>query len=160
MTFDNSRTIISLRIKLFVATVLFFAFITLAYVAKMIKFPLFGISDTLWTVILSGIWLFVAILPMILNYQFVFYSDDSEKIVLRYFTAGIVGGRKNSLEIDKRSFYGYKIETRLFGLVSSITLFQKFNEGVAKYPPVFISALSAKERAVLIKSLNMYTSAA
>jgi hypothetical protein len=157
MTFDNSRTIISLRIKLFGATVVFLAFITLTYVAKIIKFPFLGISDTLWTLIITAIWLFIAILPMILNYQFLFYSDDTEKIVFRYFTAGIVGGRKNSLEIEKRSFYGYKIETRLFGLVHSITLFQKFNEGVAKYPPVYISALSGQERAKLIKSLNMYT---
>jgi hypothetical protein len=160
MTFDNSRTIISLRIKLFGATVVFLTFITLTYVAKMIKFPLLGMSDTLWTVILAGIWLFIAILPMILNYQFIFYSDDTEKIVFRYFTAGIVGGRKNSLEIDKRSFHGYTIETRLFGLVRSITLFQKFNEGLAKYPPVFISALSDKERAKLIRSLNTYTTTA
>jgi len=158
MTFDNSRTIISLRIKLFGATIVFLAYIALAYVAKILKFPLLGMSDTVWTVILVGIYLFVAILPMVLNYQFVFFSDDTEKIVFRYFTAGIVGGRKNSVEIDKRSFGGYKIESRLFGLVQSIILFQRFKEGVAKYPPVYISALSGAERAKLIKALNLYTS--
>jgi hypothetical protein len=158
MTFDNSRTITSFRIKLFGATIVFLAYIAMAYVIKMIKFPLLGLSDTAWTVILVGIYLFITILPLALNYQFVFFSDDTEKIVFRYFNAGIVGGRKNSLEIDKRTFSGYKIESRLFGLVQSITLFQKFREGVAKYPPVYISALSKAERSKLIKALNLYSS--
>lgn len=156
MTFDNSKTIISLRIKLFGATVVFLAYIVLAYIAKMIKFPLLGLSDTSCTVILVGIYLFIALLPMFLSYQYLFFSDDGEKIVFRYFNAGIVGGRKNSVEIDKRSFSGYKLESRYFGLVQSITLHQKFQEGIAKYPPVYISALSKEERAKLIRTLNIY----
>jgi hypothetical protein len=156
MTFDNSRTIISLRIKLFVATIVFFAYIILTYFAKMLKFPLLGMSDTAWTFILVAIWFLFAFMPMFLNYQFIFFSDDSEKIVFRYFTAGLVGGRKNSVEIDKKSFSGYKIETRFFGLIQGIILFQKFQEGVAKYPPVYISALSREDRAKIIKSLNLY----
>lgn len=156
MTFDNSRTIISLRIKLFGATVLFLAYIVLTYVAKMIRFPLLGMSDTTWTVILVGIYFLIAFMPMFLSYQFISYSDEGEKIVLRYFSAGIVGGRKNSVEIAKSSFSGYKIETKYFGLVQSITLFQQFKEGVAKYPSVYISALSREEKAKILKSLNMF----
>jgi len=156
MTFDNSRTIISLRIKLFGATVVLLAYLALTYVAKLIKYPLLGMNDTTWTLILISIWFLLAFMPMFLNYQFIFFSDDSEKILFRYFTAGLVGGRKNSVEIDKKSFSGYKMETRFFGLIQSIILFQKFQEGVAKYPPVYISALSREDRAKIIKSLNLY----
>ena len=156
MTFDNSRTIISLRIKLFGATIVFLAYIVLTYVAKMIKYPLLGMSDTAWTLILVGIYLLVAFLPMFLNYQFIYFSDDGENIVLRYFTAGVVGGKKNSVEINKKTFSGYKIESRLFGLIQSITLFQRFKEGVAKYPPVYISALTREERDKVLRSLNLY----
>ncbi len=156
MTFDNSRTIISLRIKLFVAIVILIAFLILTYIAKMIKFPFLGISETLWMVILIGVNLFIAFLPMFLNYQYVYFSDDSEKIIFRYFTAGIVGGRKNSVEIDKRTFSGYKLESRLFGLIQSVTLFQKFQEGDAKYPPIYISALTREEIAKVVRSLNSY----
>ncbi|HUX58377.1 MAG TPA: hypothetical protein VMV77_15510 [Bacteroidales bacterium] len=157
MTFDNSKTIISLRIKLFGATIVFLAYVVLTYVAKMIKYPLWGMSDTAWTVILVGIYLFIAFLPMYLNYQFIFFSDEGEVIVFRYFTAGIVGGKKNSVEINKKSFSGYKIESRFFGLIQSITLSQQFKEGVAKYPPIYISALSREEKAKIIKSLNLNT---
>jgi hypothetical protein len=157
MTFDNSKTIISFRIKLFGATIVLLAYLAMAYVIRMIKFPLLGMSDTVWTVILIAIWVILAFLPMILNYQYISYSDEGENIIFRYFTSGIVGGKKNSIEISKISFSGYKIETRFFGLIQSIILFQKFQEGVAKYPPVYISALNTEEKAKVIKSLNIHT---
>lgn len=156
MTFDNSKTVISLRIRLFFAIVVLIAFLIMAYFAKIIKFPLLGMSDTIWIIILVGINITIAFLPMILNYQYILYSDDGEKIIIRYFTAGLVGGRKNSVEIDKRAFAGYKIESRFFGLISSITFYQRFQEGAARYPPVYISALTKEERAKIIRSLNLY----
>lgn len=157
MTFDNSKTIISFRIKLFVVTIVLLTYLAMAYVIRMIKFPLLGMSDTVWTVILIAIWLILAFLPMILNYQYISYSDEGENIIFRYFTSGIVGGKKNSIEISKISFSGYKIETRFFGLIQSIILYQKFQEGVAKYPPVYISALNPEEKAKVINSLNTHT---
>jgi len=157
MKLDNSKTIISSRIKLFAVTVLFLAYIIMSYAAKIFKLTLFGWSDTLWTIILAAIWIFIALLPMILNHQYVSYSDDDETIVFRYFTSGIVGGRKNSIEIEKRTFAGYKTEKQLWGLSLSITLYQNLEKGIAKYPPIHISALTKKERAKIFKSLNQYS---
>jgi hypothetical protein len=156
MTFDNSKTIISLRIKLFAATVVLLAYIAMAFVVKLIKFPLLGMSETMWTVILVAIWVILAFLPMVLNYQFISYSDEGEFIIFRYFTAGIVGGKKNSVEINKSTFSGYKIEKRFLGLIQSITLLQRFQQGVAKYPPIYISVLTGEEKMKIIKSLNTF----
>jgi len=156
MTFDNSKTIISVRIKLFAATVLFLVYVGLVYAAKLIKFPFLGMSDTVWTVILVALWLIIAFYPMILNYQFVFFSDEGEKLVFRYFTSGIVSGKKNSVEINKRDFAGYQTESRFLGLVKNIILLQKIGLGVAKYPPVWISALSKEQRSKLFTSLNTF----
>lgn len=156
MKLDNSRSIISLRIKLFAATLLFLTYIVLTYVAKMIRFPLFGLSDAAWTVILVVIYLFFVFYPMFFNYQYISYSDDDDKIIFRYFTSGIFGGRKNSVEIDKRTFAGFKTESKLLGMIMSITLFQQFKEGIAKYPPIYISALKKEERGKVIRSLNLY----
>ena len=156
MTLDNSRTIIRLRIKLFITTVIFLGYIVLTYVAKMIKYPILGMNETGWTVVLVIIYLFLAFLPMFLNYQYIYFSDDGEKIVFRYFTSGIVGGRKNSVEINKSAFSGYKVESGFFGLIQSIILYQHLNEGIAQYPPIYITALSQKERIKIFKSLNSY----
>jgi len=156
MTFDNSKSIISLRIKLFGATVVLLAYLAMAYVIKMIRFPFLGMSDTLWTVILCAIWIILAFLPMILNYQYISYSDDGDYIVFRYFTSGIAGGKKNSVEISKATFSGYRIEKRFFGLIESILLYQKIQDRDAKYPPIYISALTGEEKAKIVKSLNLY----
>ncbi len=157
MTFDNSKTIINLRIGFFVATIILLAYLALAYVAKLIKFPLLGMGETGWTLILVGVWFLLTFAPMFLSYQYIFFTDDGEKIIFRYFTAGFVSGKKNSVEIDKKSFSGYKIETSFFSLIQKITLLQKFQEGVAKYPPIYISALSREERSKVFKSLNLYS---
>jgi hypothetical protein len=156
MKLDNSKALISFRIKLFAVTVLFLTYIVLSYVAKLFKLTLFGMSDTFWTIIFAAVWVFVALLPMFLNYQYVSYSDDGESIVFRYFMSGMIGGKKNSVEIDKKAFAGYKTEKKLFGLIHSITLYQHFREGVAKYPPIYISALSREERSKVFRSLNLY----
>lgn len=157
MTFDNSKTIINLRITFFLATILLLAYITLTYIARLIKFPILGLSDTIWTLCLVFIWFVLTFMPMFLNYQYILFSDEGEKIIFRYFSTGLISGKKNSVEIDKRTFSGYKIESHFFGLIQSITLFQRFKEGVAKYPPVYISALTKEEKAKLIKTLKSYS---
>jgi hypothetical protein len=156
MTLDNSKKIISLRIKLFAATVIVLIFIVLTYIARMISYPMLGMGDTAWTLIVITIYLIYAFMPMILNYQYLFYSDDDETLIFRYFTSGLVGGRKNSVVIEKRSFSGYKIESKFFGLIRSIILFQRLPEGVAKYPPIYISALSKEETDKVIVSLKKH----
>jgi hypothetical protein len=155
MTFDNSKRIINLRITFFLATILLLAYLALAYVAKLIRFPLLGMNDTILTLILVIVWVVLTFTPMFLNYQYVFFSDDGDKIIFRYFSSGFVSGKKNSVEIDKRSFSGYFVKSRFFGLIQIIILYQKFAEGDAKYPPIYISALSNEERAKVIRSLKV-----
>lgn len=157
MTLDNSRTVIAGRIRLFIATVLLLAYIVLAYIATIIRFPVFGISDTLLTPVLVGAYLLIVFYPMLLNYQYISYSDDDEKIIFRYFNSGIIGGKKNSVEIAKNEFAGYRRDKKLFGLIQSITLFHQLPQGVAKYPPVYISNLSKDARARILNSLFRHT---
>jgi hypothetical protein len=154
MTFDNSKTIIGSRIKLFVATVLFLGYLLLAFAARVIKFPLLGMDETTITVIIAAIYLIIVFIPMALSYQYVYFSDEGDFIVFRYFFAGIVGGKKNSIEIHKETFKGYNIEKKLLGLVQSITLYQQIKGRKAKYPPVYISALTKEEKEKVISSLN------
>ena len=155
MTFDNSKQIISFRIKLFIATVLFLVYVALAYVAKLIKFPILELSDAAWTLIFVVIYILIAFLPMFLNYQYVYFSDEGEALIFRYFNAGIIGGKKNSIEISKKTFAGYKTESRYFGLMLSLILFQQVGQRIAKYPPVHISALNKDQRNKLLNSLSL-----
>jgi len=158
MTIDNTKTVYGIRINLFIATVLLLAYVALVYAAELIKFPLLGIGETTATLILVAIYLFIAFLPMALNYQYVFFSDEGESLVFRYFSAGIVGGRKNSVDIRKSTFAGYQIEKKFFGLSSSLILFQNVGNKKAKYPPIHISALPSDLRGKLLNALNQHSS--
>ena len=153
MTFDNSKTIIGTRIWLFFTTIILLAWVAVVYVAKLIKSPILGIDDSIWTLFLVLAWLLFAFLPIVLSYQYISFSDDGENIVFRYFTTGIVNGKKNSVEIHKSTFAGFKMEKKYFGLSRRIILYQRLAQGIAKFPPVYISALSREQVDKLIHSL-------
>jgi hypothetical protein len=129
----------------------------LAYFAEIIKFPLLGMSDSLWIAILVFVYIILTFYPMALNYQYIYYTDEGDHIIFRYFSAGIVSGKKNSVKISKSNFAGYKKESGFFGLIKGIILYQQLMEGVAKYPPVYISILSRKERTKILNSLYLHT---
>jgi hypothetical protein len=66
---------------------------------------------------------------------------------------GIIPGNKNSVEINKRTFSGFTLEKKFFSLSQSITIYQRLKEGVAKYPPIYITALKREEKARVLNSL-------
>jgi hypothetical protein len=156
MTLNNSKSIINLKIIRRVSIVFFLTFLTLSYAANIIKFPLLGMSRVTWTIILLAIFLLIIFLPILLNYHYVSFSDEGENIIFRYFSMGIIPGNKNSVEINKRTFSGFTLEKKFFSLSQSITIYQRLKEGVAKYPPIYITALKREEKARVLNSLNSF----
>ena len=155
MTLNNSKSVINLKIIRRTAIILFLAFVLLGYIAKVIKFPLIGINQTIWTLFVLVLFIAIMFLPALLKFQYINFSDEGDTIIFRYYTAGIIEGKKNSIEINKRTFSGFSLETRFLGLIQSLTLYQQLQQGVATYPPVYISSLKRDEREKIIKSLNL-----
>jgi len=142
------------RIKLFAATVLMIVYLVLAYIAEIIEFPFLGMDEGLCTFLITFVYILIITYPSLASYQYVYFSDEGESIVFRYFTAGIIGGKKNSVEIPKAAYKGYKIEMELLGLRQYITLYQKVGPGIAQYPPIYISALNNKEKGKVVEALE------
>lgn len=159
MTFDNSRRIIGSRLVLFAATFPFLAFIFLAYVPKMLKFPLLGISETVWVVTLSAAYVLVAYYPTLLKYNYIYFSDDGKAIIIRYYSAGIIKGARHSVEIPKQSFSGFSKGNLIPRLIPYIILYEKRQGKIAKYPPVYLTALKRSEREKIYRSLTALTPA-
>jgi hypothetical protein len=120
------------------------------------NFPFLGFSDTQLSLILVGIYLIIAIYPMILGYNYIYVSDDGPSIILRYYSVGLFKGKKRSIEILKKNFVGYKRE-RIF-LTESISLIQRQEFKNATYPPVSLSSLSRKEKSRIFTTLDKYSS--
>lgn len=159
MTLNNAKSVINLKLIRRSSIILFLTFLVLTWVAKIIKYPLLGMNETIWTLIVLLIFLLIIFVPIMLNYQYVYYSDEGENIIIRYYSTGIIPGNKNSVEINKTTFSGFTLEKRFFGLVQSLTLYQLIREGVAKYPPIHINALKRADRVKVLKSLNSYAPA-
>lgn len=156
MTLENSKSVINLKLIRRSSIILFLGYLILAYAARLIHFPLLGMDDMAWTIILLLIFLIIIFVPSLLNHQYIYYSDEGENIVFRYYTTGLIPGNKNSVEINKRSFSGFTTEKKFFGFVQSLTLYQRIREGVAKYPPIYLGGLNASQKAAIIKSLSSF----
>jgi hypothetical protein len=156
MTLNNGKSVINLKITRRASIILFLTFLILTYAARIIKYPLLGMNRTAWAILVLACFLLIIFLPILLNYQYIFYSDEGNSIIFRYYTTGFISGKKNSVEIGKKTFSGFTLEKKFFGLIQSITLYQRFKEGVAKYPPIDISALKRPDKDKLLKSLNSF----
>lgn len=156
MTLDNGKTIIRLRIRLFIATILFTIYLFFAHFEKKISFPLLGLSETNATLILIGVLLLIAFYPMIFRYNYIYFSDDSPSIVIRFYSVGIMKGVKKSIEIDKKRFLGYKKRETLVS--QSVSLIERADRREATYPPISITSLNKTEKAKLFTMLDRYGS--
>jgi hypothetical protein len=156
MTINNSKSVINLKIIRRVSIIIFLTLLILIYAAGTIKFPLLGMDKFAWTMVILAIFLLIIFIPAVLNYQYINYSDEGDKIIFRYYSTGIIPGNKNSVEINKSTFSGFTVEKKLFGLRQSVTLYQRLQEGVAKYPEIYISALKRDEKARILKSLSSF----
>lgn len=154
MTFDNSRRIVSLRLALFIATFPFLAFLAVTYVARLVKFPLLGLSETIWVVALSGTYFLIALYPSLMKYNYIYFSDDGSSVIFRFYSAGIIKGTRHAVEIPKRSFAGFSKGKKRAGLIPYIILYENRQGTEAKYPPILLTGLSRREREKVYSALS------
>lgn len=154
MTFDNGKTIIMLKLRALVYTVLFFLYLLVALFAKVIHFPVAGLSKNTLTLIIVGIYIILSFYPLLLKYRYIYFSNAGEAIIIRFYSVGIFTAAKHSVEISKQSYAGFEKGRTLLGLVKFVILKQKIREGVAKYPPVYITSLTRSEREKLFSGLE------
>ena len=157
MTFDNSKTIIALRLRGFAATVIFLIYIVLIYVGRVVRFPIGNIQETPATIVITTLYIIIIFLPLMLRKMYVYYSDDGDNIVFKYFFAGMITGKKRSIVINKQTLAGYKINKGFLGINPSILITQRLKQGSAKYPPINIGSLRKKDREVIFRSLDKYS---
>lgn len=153
MTFDNAKTFISLRLRIFVITVLLLFWIFFAYLEKGIKFPLLGLSIEAWTFIVLFLYVLITFYPALLRYRYIYFSDDGPSIILRFYSAGTFKGKRNSYEIPKGEFAGYELQNYTPGL-KMIIIKRKVDRKVVKYPPVHLGSLKSKELNIIKESLD------
>jgi|GEM_PF-4797177 hypothetical protein len=98
---------------------------------------------------------FVSILFYFKHYNYLFISLNDKRLVIRYFRLGLIGDKsRKEIVIPTRQFYRYEIQSAFGGWRKELVLFQQNNQGVSKYKPISIEALSQEEQTELETALT------
>ena len=89
------------------------------------------------------------------DYQYIYFSDENNKILLRYYKAVRFGmSAYNSIEFPKQILQNALFENSMAGKMSDLTIIIKTQRGIAEYPSVSLTALSKIERRQIQNVLN------
>jgi len=155
MVIDIQRTILRKNLRAFIMAIVFVLVILLLLLTYIYEDQLFGLTNYHLAIIIAGSYVVYMLFNTLRRYYYVYFSDDNDKIIMRYFPTTMFTHKKNSIEIAKRDFAGYEKEKWLFGFRERITLMVHTPRGTAKYPSVSLSALTRKEKEILYKVLDM-----
>ncbi len=88
---------------------------------------------------------------------FFYFSDETDKIVIRYYNAHPWIRHYRAIEFKQTQFAGYELVTSRLNLVKELIIHQQTSKGVFKYPPVSLSALPKPTLELLKKKLIQMT---
>jgi len=156
MKLDNQRNTYRIWLRRLVMAIVF----TLLIVA-VIFLPWFseeqsGFSKYYLIIFIAAIYIAINIINYLKVPYFVYFSDQGEMIVMRYYPLSMFTSRKHSIEIPKSHFVKFELEPFLFGTQQRLILYQNFRNKVAKYPPISLSAVDRADREKIIASLKRY----
>jgi hypothetical protein len=146
MIIDNKKTILRQNLSTFISTIIFILAIILLLFIPFSKDLIRGVSNNLLAVFMGSAYVIHAFYQSFRNYNYIYFNDESDKIVMRYFSPNLFTSKKNSIEIPKKEFAGYTIQSFMLGYRERIILTRKTSRGIASYPPVSITALNTDEK--------------
>ncbi len=154
MQFDNKNKVLKLNMRRYIVLLFFTTIIGLLVFTRLLNNPVWVIDKTTAILITIVAYLIYIIITCIINYQYIFYSDEGAKIILKFVSLRPFDNKRNAIEISKGNYYGYKIHKSFLNLKEEIIFLVQTPNGVAKYPPVSIVALTPKQKKLLIYSVN------
>ncbi|MFO7934750.1 MAG: hypothetical protein R6U78_11790 [Bacteroidales bacterium] len=156
MKVDNQRNTYRIWLSRLIMAIVF----TLAIIV-IIFLPWFesrhlGINKYHVIIAIALIYIVINVVNYLKVPYYVYYSDQGEMIVMRYYQMSLFTNRKHSIEIPKKQFIKFELEPFLLGTQQRIILYQHFRNRVAKYPPISLSAVDKEDRQKIIDSLSGY----
>lgn len=129
-------------------------FFLVSLVIALVALALFLLDYTLFALLLVGVFALWFLYFQVADYQFIEFSDENNKVLLRYYKAVRLGKTSfNSIEFPQNMLYNAYFENSLFGKMSDLTLVVKTRRGIAEYPSVSLSALPKEQRRALQEAL-------
>lgn len=115
-----------------------------------------GLDKYNWSILIAALYLIAIVAESFLQFNYIYFSDENNRLVLRYFSLGYFNRMKKSIEFPTDELLSYQIYEYMYGLKKRIVLHRIRNQKEAKYSPVSLSILSKEEYTQLLKTLDSY----
>jgi len=156
MTIDIQRTVIKTQLRRFITIILFTVIVLIIILGGSLRNDFLGINKYQWALIAGAVYLIAILAESMLDLNYIYFSDNDNKILLRYFSMSFLNKKKNSIEIPIDRFSDYILTKSLGGLKKKIILVQRIKNVDAKYPAVSLSALNKEQLDSLLAALAKY----
>ncbi len=103
---------------------------------------------------LGVVLMLMLILTRVLNFNFVRFQLENEKLIIRYYSLYSVDRNYESIEFPVHSLRKVIVKKYLFGLKWDLRLTVKLKQGMADYPSVCLSAVPFEERQKIVKEIR------
>lgn len=104
--------------------------------------------------VLAGLFLLVAIVISLLNFQFVKITLVNNRLFVRYYSIFSVDRLFQMFDFPVAQLHNVEVKKYFFGLRWNVRFTVRVQRGLADYPPVSFSAISFSERERLITELR------
>lgn len=116
---------------------------------------LFLLDYTIYGIAVVGVFACWFLYFQVSDYQYIQFSNENNKIILRYFKVIRFGkGEYNSIEFPQKLLQNAVFDNSIFGKMSDLTFLIKTKRGIAEYPSVSLSALSKDQRKQIQAALH------
>lgn len=84
------------------------------------------------------------------------FENIGDVLIFKYYSTGNFSFKRMKISVSRMDFAGYEICNSLSNLRTDLVIFEWMNDRKAAYPPLNISALSAKQKTHLQESLQKF----
>jgi hypothetical protein len=127
-------------------------FVFTIFIATTIYFEFF--ESYRYLIIVAILFVLIVLILSNLKFRYILFDIKDNKILLRYHGLGPVGANFKSIEFPAKNLAKFELQDAFWGFRKELILFQQTKKGLAKYPGVSLSAMSAKDREKLLAVLS------
>jgi hypothetical protein len=154
MIIDLKRKVIKTQLRRFITLLIFIVLILLVLLILDYNKKYFGLTRYALAIIVAGVYVVFVLYQAVLEPNYIYFSDERDRIILRYFSMSFYNDKKQSIEIPREAFSGYEVKKSFGGLKEKLVLLERVNNKDARYPPVSITALTKNQRNNLLAALD------
>jgi len=154
MVINNQKQAVSLKIQKTLALLILVIAIGLIYFTNVLAHGAFGFNMDQIAGFIVGLFILYFLYHILRDHNYIYYSDTGNKFILRYFSLRPLADKKKSIEFNKKELHKFELRRSLLGFRESIIIYRQTPKGIAKYPPVSITALSKPDKEKMMASLQ------